>query len=560
MLVIHVQIKDSKLAISKQSAFVSFVYDEDAINKIKNIPGRRYHAREKCWEIPEEMLDELKHVFSEEKLIIEQAHPMEFHIPDDYVFKTPPLEHQREGIEYGLNHSKFLLCDEQGLGKTYQSLHIAAIRHSLYRDEHALIICGVNGLKYNWLREVEKHTFEKAYILGTRYTKKGTRKTISTQYKMDDVRGIAGIEPYFLITNLESFRNPEFAEAINELCKMKKISSILFDEIQMCKNPSSKAAKNLLKVCCENFICMTGTPIVNNPLDVYVSLRLMEVENRNYWSFRNYYTVTKEIQIPGRKSFQIPVGYRHLEEIQQKIANNYIRRRKEDVLNLPAKIYCTERLEMLPAQKHLYDEVVDDILSDTSIATVDNALAKFIRLRQITGAPDILSSIKESIKLERMEQIVEERVANDRKVIIFTNWAEVAKRAFHQLKDYMPALIIGEVKVTDREVEKERFMNDDACKVIIGTIGTLGTGFTLTAADTVIFLDSPWTKALKSQAEDRAHRIGTSHPVTILTLVCAGTIDERVEEIVEQKGDISNLMIEFKSVGKMVEYMVGKKE
>ena len=89
-------------------------------------------------------------------------------------------------------------------------------------------------------------------------------------------------------------------------------------------------------------------------------------------------------------------------------------------------------------------------------------------------------------------------------------------------------------------------MTDSSCKVIIGTIGAMGTGLTLTAASTVIFLDSPWNRANKEQAEDRAHRIGTTSNVNIITLVCKDTIDERIEELINKKGAMADALVDGK--------------
>ena len=89
-------------------------------------------------------------------------------------------------------------------------------------------------------------------------------------------------------------------------------------------------------------------------------------------------------------------------------------------------------------------------------------------------------------------------------------------------------------------------MNDDSCKIIVGTIGAMGTGLTLTAATNVIFLDEPWNMAIKSQAEDRAHRIGTKSNVNIITLMCKDTIDERIHELVQKKGALADLLVDGK--------------
>ena len=94
-------------------------------------------------------------------------------------------------------------------------------------------------------------------------------------------------------------------------------------------------------------------------------------------------------------------------------------------------------------------------------------------------------------------------------------------------------MITGKVK--DRETQKNKFMEDDSCKVIICTIAAAGVGLTLTKADTAIFLDESWTSASNEQASDRIHRIGQNNSVNIITLICKGTIDEFVHRIVKKK-------------------------
>ena len=147
--------------------------------------------------------------------------------------------------------------------------------------------------------------------------------------------------------------------------------------------------------------------------------------------------------------------------------------------------------------------------------------------------------------MDRMKEIVEDVIKDGGKCIIFSNWTTVTNIAYDMLQEYDPAYITGEVKSDEqRNSERLRFQNDDSCKIIIGTIPAMGTGFTLTAANTVIFLDEPWTKANRGQAEDRAYRAGTRWPVDIYILICKDTVDEHVHEVVEGKGDIADLIVD----------------
>ena len=236
-----------------------------------------------------------------------------------------------------------------------------------------------------------------------------------------------------------------------------------------------------------------------------------------------------------------------------------LRRLKKDVLDLPDKLHSTEYVEMTKAQAKIYNEVSEEIRANIDkIVVSPNPLAQLIRLRQATASTDILSSaVNESAKLDRLEELVEELAENNEKCIIFSNWTEMTNRAYDRLQKFNPAIITGETK--DRVAEQDKFMYEAGCKCIIGTIGAMGTGLTLTAGTTVIFLDSPWNRANKEQAEDRAHRIGTKSTVNIITLVCKDTIDERIEELVYQKGAMADMLVDGKTIqnkAQMIDYLL----
>ena len=111
---------------------------------------------------------------------------------------------------------------------------------------------------------------------------------------------------------------------------------------------------------------------------------------------------------------------------------------------------------------------------------------------------------------------------------------------------YHPAIITGQTPDDTRQDEVWHFQNDDNCKVIIGTTGAMGTGLTLTAGTVEIFLDMPWNRALYDQAVDRCHRVGQTKNITIYNLMCQNTIDERINEIVQKKGKMSDALVDGK--------------
>lgn len=537
---IKIEERPAKKIPGTTNLFVSFDYNIDTLQILRELPNRYYNKDTKEWEVPLNKLEYLVQRIDDnfEILPYEEQESLMQYIPDEYKFKTSPFPHQVEGVQFGLNRDTWILGDEQGLGKTKQIIDLASILKQQNNIKHCLIICGVNSLKSNWFNEISIHSNEKGYILGTRILKNGKKYIGSVQDRIDDLNNIPD-DTLFLITNIETFRDDNFKDTLK---KLNTIEMAVIDEAHKVKNPTSEQGKNILKLT--NFkykVAMTGTLIMNNPLDAYTSLKWLGIEKSNYSTFKSFYC-----NYGGYGGHQI-MGYKNLNVLRDMISKNMLRRTKNEVLDLPPKIHKIEFVEMSVKQKKIYDDIKNCIMMDLDkILTRPNPLTELLRLRQATGATSIVSStINESAKLDRLEDLIEELSAEGKKAIVFSNWEQMTILAKQRLAKYNPAYIAGD-DVKDIEGEKRKFQEDDNCKVIIGTTSKLGTGHTLTAASTVIFLDSPWNRANKEQAEDRAHRIGTTGTVNIITIVCKNTIDERIEDIINRKGEMADMLVDGK--------------
>ena len=551
--------KLSNNILVKKSAFVSFDYNPNIVSFIKQMGTRVYNPDNHTWEMPINNIIGLCNKFENQEIqisgIYEDLHKQEFEIdiPKDYTFKTKPFNHQIDGVRFGLNKKKFLLCDDQGLGKTKQIIDFVGCLEETDTINKVLIVCGVNSLKYNWQYEIGVHSDEKGWVLGTRFRKTtGKAYEGSTKDKLDDLDNLPDCR--YIITNIETLRagaekisktkyHFPIAEKLQELCKNGTISVIAFDECHKSKEPTSLQSRAMINVQAKYMVAMSGTPLMNNPLDLYFPMKWLGYENHSFYQFKQHYCT-----LGGWGGSQV-VGYKNLEEIRAMMDNIMLRRLKSEVLDLPEKIRKIEYVDMTPKQNQIYKEVYNGVMSDLQkIKFSNNPLSMMIRLRQATGWTGIISDkVQESAKMDRMIELVQEIVASGQKAIIFSNWESMTEVAKEKLKAYNPAYITGATKADERMKEVDRFQTDDKCKVIIGTIGAMGTGLTLTAAQNVIFLDSPWNMALKAQAEDRAHRIGTKGTVNIITLVCKNTIDERIEELVEKKGQIADALVDGKA-------------
>ena len=555
MILIDIR-KSNKLKDSEYSAFIKFDYNSKIVDAIRELPFRYYNPSETEWEVPtnkvEYLINKLKGFDIKicGKLTIFEDKNTNIGLPEGFEFKTKPFSHQLEGVEYGLKYDRWFLGDEQGLGKTKQVIDIAVARKVMYGYRFCLIVCGVNTLKWNWVNEIHTHSKEDAYILGQR--RKGTKIRIgSTKDKLEDLKLMYDRKephPYFIITNVESFRDKNIADTISDLCKKGIIGMCAADEMHKMKNPTAQQTKGFLKCLPYCRIGMTGTPLMNSPMDLYVILKWLGYESHAFYSFKQHYCV-----MGGYGGYEI-VGYKNLDQLTAQVREIMLRRLKSEVLDLPEKIYVDDIVEMEGKQAVMYKEVEAGLKADYINGDIDltNPLSALIRLRQTTGYPGILSDeITESAKLDRMEELVENCTSNDEKVIIFSNWTQMTDAICNKLKSsgHNVGVITGETPDSSRQEIVDVFQNSSDLSVLVGTIGAMGTGLTLTAATTVIFVDEPWNKALFDQAVDRAHRIGQKNNITIYSIMCKDTIDERIHNLIYKKGAMSDAIIDGKVVG-----------
>jgi SNF2 family DNA or RNA helicase len=569
--------------VDKGTIYLKSEYDRNIVSFMRSRPKRYWNTNTRTWELPESDLQlllerlegyEYNIKYSQEELTdntnIQKGNKQNIPslVPEWYEFKTKPYSHQIDGVNYGLSHDTFLLADEPGCGKTKQMLDLSCILKKQENMKHVLIIACVNGLKYNWFNEIKTHTNERGYILGTRYNKKGESHIGSNEERLADIESIGkGTDIdncFYLITNIETLRYSKTVEvplktkkngiqrfkkqtifpivkALQEQIKQGNISMVIADELHRCKNSASIQGRALLSLNSKHKAALTGTPLMNNPIDVYTIISWLGYENHSLFAFKKHYCI-----MGGFGQHQI-VGYKNLPELQGILDKCMLRRLKSEVLDLPEKIYINDYVDMTKEQQKLYNDVREQILTNIDkVKLSPNPLVQLTRLRQVTGNPGILSSsAKTNPKFDRMLEIVEDIVENGEKCIVFSNWTDVLIPAYELLnnKGYCPALYTGQNK-NDREQEKDRFMTSPGCKVLCGTIGAMGVGLTLTAANTVIFLDEPWNRATKDQCEDRIHRIGTKSSPNVITIMCKDTIDERINNIVYKKGKMSDIIVD----------------
>lgn len=533
----------------RQCIFVSFPYKASIVQVLRGFYSRRWHQDKKCWELPYDCMSELKYLLPNEKFNIigepcdtkkyrEKELNLNIPLPE---CKTTPFNYQKDVYAEAMNFNKYILNLEMGTGKSMISLLTMKKRMELGQIKRCLIIPCVASLKYNWQEEIRKHLGEESLVLGNRRNRKGRWSVKSNAEKLADLENLPQGSKW-LITNVESFRDKNIKEAVKKLIKRGEIDALIIDEVHKLVSPRAQQTKAILSLAplIPYTLLLTGTILLNRPTDLFVPLKLIDAETKSFTVFKNFYCI-----MGGYGGYQI-VGYKHLDELQHRLSEVSVRVRKEDVLDLPDKLFVEEYLEMENKQTKIYQQVLESIVADIDKVVLNpNPLAQMIRLRQATADTSILSdSVAESVKFDRAESLIEDIVANGDSVLVFSNWSEVIDNFEARLTDkFSVAKITG--KVTDVEAQKEKFNKDD-CHVLLMTTKAGGTGHTFNKATYIIFLDEPWTSADLQQAVARCHRIGQTKPVTIYTLMCKDTIDEYIHRIVKRKGALGDSIVDAK--------------
>ena len=552
--------KNQKIS-GNTSLYVTFAYNQEIINVIKEEDLYYYHKKTNLWEVPitslAKLLDRLVY-FDDVSLIVnedeDEINDVEIHTQ----FKTTPRDYQLDGIKYCLTHDKLLLLDEPGLGKTLITMYTAEELKEREGLEHCLVICGLASLRTNWLKEINKHSKLDGMMLGARINKHDKLVWDGIPKRIEQLS--KPIDEFFVVTNIETLRDDRIIDIIKN--GPNKFDMIVIDEGHCIKSWKSIQGQNLLELDAKHQIVATGTPILNNPLDAYMLLAWIGKESKkNVTRFKKMYCILDEHVLGGI------AGFKNLDMLQDIIDSCSIRRTK-DILNLPEKTIIDEELTMSDAQAKFYSIIessVEEDNRDEAKKICDKVSLKpqflrsmFVRMRQATSCPSVLTTQNiESIKVERAIELAKEIISNGEKVVIFSEFKEPVYRLEKALSEYNPLIGTGDIADSVFSSNIDKFQQDDKYKVFIGTISKCGTGITLTAATYMIFLDQPWTYGEYQQSTDRIHRIGTTKPVFIYNLICKDTVDELVSYIINKKATLSTFIVD-KEVDPKFAYILKK--
>jgi len=254
----------------------------------------------------------------------------------------------------------------------------------------------------------------------------------------------------------------------------------------------------------------------------------------------------KTAHIAGR-SIQLVSGFKHLDELSEKLKPFSYRVLKEDCLDLPDKIYMKRIIELTSEQKQVYEQMRKEalaILRGKTITTM-TALTQLMRLHQITcGHFAADDGTIQTIKNNRLNELMDVLEEIEGKAIIWAHYQYDIKSIIKEItKVHGPGAVVDYYGLTpqdERQPNIKRFQDDPRCRFLVGTPSTGGYGITLTAANTVIYYSNGYDLEKRLQSEDRAHRIGQHKPVTYIDILAEETVDEKIVKSLRKKINIAS--------------------
>ena len=442
----------------------------------------------------------------------------------DQLLKVPMFPYQKRGVWFAAQAGRCLLADEMGLGKTIQAIGAAELLRRELGIQKVLIVCPTS-LKYQWKSEIEKFSGAAVHVVEGLQTKR--------------IKQYEKTEAFFFIASYNTVTSDA------DYLQILGAELLIIDEAQRIKNFRTKVSIQLKKIRTPYCFVLTGTPLENKLEDLYAVTQFVD-----QYKLPPLYRFLDRYQILGENG-QI-AGYKNLKEIGETLADCLIRRTKKEVLKqLPKRMDKVLFVPMTQQQKDIHRDLADAVarlvakwrrfhfLNETDRRILILCLSQ---MRMVADSTFILDQqTRFDTKIDELLCIFEEALASpEQKIVVFSQWERMTRLVAQELdaRDTGYAYLHGGIPSADRADLLTRFREDPCCRVFLSTDAG-GVGLNLQSASLLINLDIPWNPAILEQRVGRIHRMGQNENVTVINMVAAESIEQRMLGVLEFKASMA---------------------
>ncbi len=471
-----------------------------------------------------------------ESVMVRMLHPEAIApVRMDTFFKAKLRPYQQRGVAWlsFLHSLRFGMClaDDMGLGKTVQVLAMLRSLKSNGEKGASLLVVPASLLS-NWAAEIGKFTPDLSFAIAHPSGNDGTGEMPKEKKEIDRLDLV--ITTYSLVQKRELLQTYEW-------------QYVILDEAQAIKNPWTKQTKAVKKLIAVNKIVMTGTPVENRLSDL--------------WSIFDFINPgllgsSQEFNRFAKNLNENPEGYARLRKV---IAPYILRRLKTDksvISDLPEKVEMKTWSYLEKKQAVLYQKLVDDLRR--SVENVEGIqrkgviLSSLMKFKQICNHPDQYLGTgsfdeKESGKFSRLREICETIYEKRERALVFTQFREMTEPLAGFLRTlfrHEGLVLHGGTPVGMRKEIVARFQDEEYVPFMVLSLKAGGVGLNLTAANHVVHFDRWWNPAVENQATDRAFRIGQKKNVVVHKFITKGTVEEKIDQMLEGKMKLSNEVVQ----------------
>ncbi|MDZ5608904.1 DEAD/DEAH box helicase [Bacillus pseudomycoides] len=445
--------------------------------------------------------------------------------------------YQKHGVEWLLYLRELgfgaLLADDMGLGKSIQTItYLLYVKENRLQTGPALIVAPTSVLG-NWQKEFER--FAPNLQVQLHY---GSNRSKGDSFK-DFLQGTDVVLTSYALAQLDE-------EELNAQCW----DAIILDEAQNIKNPQTKQSRAVRNLRANHKIALTGTPMENRLAELW---SIFDFLNHGYLGSLGQF----------QRRFVTPIekdrDEAKIQQVQRFISPFLLRRTKQDqtvALNLPDKQEQKAYCPLTGEQASLYEQLVQDTLQNveglTGIERRGFILMMLSKLKQICNHPALYLKeevpkdiVQRSMKTQTLMDLIENIKDQNESCLIFTQYIGMGNMLQKILEEKFGQRVLflnGSVPKTERDKMIEQFQNG-TYDIFILSLKAGGTGLNLTAANHVIHYDRWWNPAVENQATDRAYRIGQKRFVHVHKLITTGTLEEKIDEMLERKQSLSSAII-----------------